>query len=154
MTGWLVTFIGIVVVLIAVIGRAWAVYRKSSNKKHTAFIGLIVAALLAAIGLGGISYYVQYATPYDDRYEEASADPKETIELGDGDKYADHNRGRVYSDLKRYDEALDDYDKAIELDDEFAIAYYNRGFLYCDLNRYGEALDDYNKALELSLIHI
>jgi tetratricopeptide (TPR) repeat protein len=150
MTGWLVTFIGIVVVLIAVIGRAWAVYRKSSNKKHTAFIGLIVAALLAAIGLGGISYYVQYATPYDDRYEEASADPKETIELGDGDKYADHNRGRVYSDLKRYDEALDDYDKAIELDDEFAIAYYNRSLTFDELGKPERAIADRRKYEELT----
>ena len=150
MTGWLVTFIGIVVVLIAVIGRAWAVYRKSSNKKHTAFIGLIVAALLAAIGLGGISYYVQYATPYDDRYEEASADPKETIELGDGDKYADHNRGRVYSDLKRYDEALADYDKAIELDDEFAIAYYNRSLTFDELGKPERAIADRRKYEELT----
>lgn len=150
MTGWLVTFIGIVVVLIAVIGRAWAVYRKSSNKKHTAFIGLIVAALLAAIGLGGISYYVQYATPYDDRYEEASADPKETIELGDGDKYADHNRGRVYSDLERYDEALADYDKAIELDDEFAIAYYNRSLTFDELGKPERAIADRRKYEELT----
>jgi tetratricopeptide (TPR) repeat protein len=150
MTGWLVTFIGIVVVLIAVIGRAWAVYRKSSNKKHTAFIGLIVAALLAAIGLGGISYYVQYATPYDDRYEEASADPKETIELGDGDKYAYHNRGRVYSDLERYDEALADYDKAIELDDEFAIAYYNRSLTFDELGKPERAIADRRKYEELT----
>ena len=64
-----------------------------------------------------------------------------------------HNRGIMFSVLRRFPQAIADYSKAIAISPDYSYAYNDRGAAYLEIQEYRQAQDDFTKAIELNPIY-
>jgi tetratricopeptide (TPR) repeat protein len=84
-----------------------------------------------------------------DRWDDASADLDQAVELAPQHPAGYLARAYVRTRQRRYDDALADYAEVIRLDPLEAQAYRLRAGVYVEMKNYRQAVDDYNLAARL-----
>jgi lipoprotein NlpI/V8-like Glu-specific endopeptidase len=135
----------------ALLSRSQSLSDRDDNSKHD--LDTAVGDLTALIGRFKDSAELimnrGYILTRDRRFDEATADFSEVLQLRPKSSGALRARAGVYAELKQLDQAERDYDKAIDLEPDLPISYIARGNFRSQLGKDTDALADFDRAIEL-----